>query len=108
MKTPLENWTKTQSELLGTVELDVDWGVPVEDMRQELRRALEAVELWDGRVCVLQVTDAVNSFVRVRALAQAAEYGGMSNRGGHDADARVFGEGVDGEERGKAFGGSNS
>ncbi|WNV90464.1 hypothetical protein [Umezawaea sp. Da 62-37] len=73
--TPFENWTKTQSELLGTVELDVDWSVPVEDMRQELRRALEGVELWDGRVCVLQVTDAVNSFVRVRALVSAPDAG---------------------------------
>ena len=73
--TPFENWTKTQSELLGTVELDVDWSVSVEDMRQELRRALEGVDLWDGRVCVLQVTDAVNSFVRVRALVNAPDAG---------------------------------
>ncbi|HEX6341347.1 mechanosensitive ion channel family protein [Umezawaea sp.] len=73
LKTPFENWTKSQSELLGTVELDVDWTVPVEEMRQELRRALEGVDLWDGRVCVLQVTDAVNSFVRVRALVSAPD-----------------------------------
>ncbi|WP_245887444.1 hypothetical protein [Umezawaea tangerina] len=51
----------------------MDWTVPVEDMRQELRRALEGVDLWDGRVCVLQVTDAVNSFVRVRALVSAPD-----------------------------------
>ena len=75
LKTPFENWTKTQSELLGTVELDVDWSVPVEPMRQELRRVLEGVDLWDGRVCVLQVTDAVNSFVRVRALVSAPDAG---------------------------------
>jgi len=73
--TPFENWTKTQSELLGTVELDVDWTVPVEEMRQELRRAVEGFDLWDGRVCVLQVTDAVNSFVRVRALVSAPDAG---------------------------------
>jgi hypothetical protein len=53
--------------------LDVDWTVPIEEMRQELRRALEGVDLWDGRVCVLQVTDAVNSFVRVRALVSAPD-----------------------------------
>ncbi|HWO66332.1 MAG TPA: hypothetical protein VNO31_40490 [Umezawaea sp.] len=57
------------------MELDVDWTVPVEEMRQELRRAVEGFELWDGRVCVLQVTDAVSSFVRVRALVSAPDAG---------------------------------
>ncbi|MEJ2858605.1 MULTISPECIES: mechanosensitive ion channel family protein [unclassified Saccharothrix] len=75
LKTPFENWTRTQSALLGTVEMDVDWTVPVEDMRQELRRFLESDDLWDGRVCVLQVTDAVGSFVRVRALVSATDAG---------------------------------
>ncbi|WP_307867704.1 mechanosensitive ion channel family protein [Umezawaea beigongshangensis] len=75
MSKPFENWTRTQSALLGTVELDLDWTVPVEPMRQELRRALESTDLWDERVCVLQVTDAVDSFVRVRALVSAADAG---------------------------------
>ncbi|GAA3461474.1 mechanosensitive ion channel family protein [Saccharothrix longispora] len=75
MKTPFENWTRTQSALLGTVELDLDWTVPVEDLRQELRHAMEGTDLWDGRVCVLQVTDAVGSFVRVRALVSASDAG---------------------------------
>ncbi|GAA1303286.1 mechanosensitive ion channel family protein [Saccharothrix xinjiangensis] len=75
MKTPFENWTRTQSALLGTVELDLDWTVPVEDLRQELRHALEGCDLWDGRVSVLQVTDAVGSFVRVRALVSASDAG---------------------------------
>ncbi|CCH34686.1 mechanosensitive ion channel domain-containing protein [Actinosynnema sp. NPDC047251] len=75
LKTPFENWTRTQSALLGTVELDVDWNVPVEDLRQELRHAVETVDLWDGRVCVVQVTGAVGSFVRVRALVSATDAG---------------------------------
>ncbi|PSL58558.1 small-conductance mechanosensitive channel [Saccharothrix carnea] len=75
LKTPFENWTRTQSALLGTVELDLDWTVPVEDLRHELRNALETSDLWDGRVCVLQVTDAVGSFVRVRALVSASDAG---------------------------------
>ncbi|MEU4740787.1 mechanosensitive ion channel domain-containing protein [Actinosynnema sp. NPDC023658] len=75
LKTPFENWTRTQSALLGTVELDLDWTVPVEELRQELRHALETSDLWDGRVCVLQVTDAVGSMVRVRALVSASDAG---------------------------------
>ena len=71
--TPFENWTRRAADLLGTVELDVDWTVPVGRMRAELMRLLQATELWDHRVGVLQVTEAVGGRVRVRALASAAD-----------------------------------
>jgi small-conductance mechanosensitive channel len=72
---PFENWTKTQSALLGAVEIDLDWGVPVEATRLELRRVLEGCDLWDGRVSVLQVTGAVQGYVRIRALVSATDAG---------------------------------
>jgi hypothetical protein len=68
---PFENWTRKGSEVLGTAEFDVDWSVPVEAMRAELRKVCENTDLWDGRVCVLQVTDAVGGNVRLRALVSA-------------------------------------
>ena len=71
--TPFENWTRRAAELLGTVELDVDWQVPVQAMRDELSRLLDQTDLWDRRVGVLQVVDAVGGQVRVRALASAAD-----------------------------------
>lgn len=71
--TPFENWTRRAADLLGTVELDVDWTVPVGRMRAELTRILQASELWDHRVGVLQVTEATDGRVRLRALASAAD-----------------------------------
>ncbi|WP_435745805.1 mechanosensitive ion channel family protein [Nocardioides sp. SYSU DS0663] len=71
--TPFQNWTRHSSELLGSVELDVDWRVDVGGMRTELDRVLERTDLWDGRVKVLQVTDAVGGWVRVRVLVTAAD-----------------------------------
>ena len=71
--TPFENWTRRAADLLGTVELDVDWEVPVEAMRTELTRLLQDTDLWDRRVGILQVTDAVGGVVRVRALASAVD-----------------------------------
>ncbi|MFC8193640.1 mechanosensitive ion channel family protein, partial [Cellulomonas sp. NPDC057328] len=71
--TPFENWTRRAAELLGTVELDVDWEVPVDAMRAELTRLLSVTDLWDGRVGILQVTDAVGGVVRLRALASAVD-----------------------------------
>ena len=68
-----ENWTRRAADLLGTVELDLDWAVPVPSMRTELTRLLQASELWDHRVGILQVTEATGGLVRVRALASAAD-----------------------------------
>ncbi|NYG54607.1 mechanosensitive ion channel family protein [Nocardioides perillae] len=71
--TPFQNWTREHSELLGSVELDLDWRVDTDAMRRELDRALETTDLWDGRAKVLQVTDAVGGWVRVRVLVTAQD-----------------------------------
>ncbi|TLM72817.1 mechanosensitive ion channel [Pseudarthrobacter sp. NamB4] len=71
--TPFENWTRRQSEVMGTVEFDLDWRAPVEDMRAELRTVLAGTDLWDQRVGILQITDATGGFVRVRILVSAAD-----------------------------------
>ena len=70
---PFQNWTRTGSAVLGTAELDVDWSVPVEPIRTKLREVCQGSELWDGRVCVLQVTDAVGGVIRLRALVSAGD-----------------------------------
>jgi len=74
-RTPFQNWTRHHSELLGAVELDVDWRVDVGAMREELDRVLADTDLWDGRSKVLQVTDAVGGVVRVRVLVTAKDAG---------------------------------
>lgn len=74
---PFQNWTRTHAALLGTVEFDVDWSVPIQAARDALRRFAEASPLWDGRVCVLQVTDATGGKLRLRALISAADAGGL-------------------------------
>jgi len=74
---PFQNWTRTHAALLGTVEFDVDWSVPIQAARDALRRFAEGSPLWDGRVCVLQVTDATGGKLRLRALISAADAGSM-------------------------------
>jgi small-conductance mechanosensitive channel len=70
---PFQNWTRTESRLLGTVEVDVDWTVPLQPMREELQRVVTESPLWDERVSLLQVTEATGSHVRVRCLVSAAD-----------------------------------
>ncbi len=72
-KEPFENWTRRNSELIGTVELDLDWRVDVDALRSHLDEVLLQTPLWDGRTKNLQVTDAVGGLVRVRALMTATD-----------------------------------
>ncbi|MDG5485783.1 mechanosensitive ion channel family protein [Mycolicibacterium gadium] len=74
---PFENWTRSDTEIMGTVEFDVDFSVPFNDMRAELDCLLAESELWDGRRGVLQVTDAVGGMVRVRIVVSAPNAGAL-------------------------------
>jgi small-conductance mechanosensitive channel len=71
--TPYQNWTRQGSELLGSIELDLDWRVSPSRMREHLKTVLAETPLYDGRTSVLQVTDATRGTVRVRILATAKD-----------------------------------
>lgn len=70
---PFQNWTRTSSDLIGTVFLYVDYTVPVEDLREELKRIVEASEHWDGDVVGLQMTDTSERTITLRAIASAKD-----------------------------------
>jgi len=69
---PFQNWTRATADIIGTVFLHVDYTVPIEPLRRELTRILTASRHWDGRVNALQVTDAKEQTLELRALASAA------------------------------------
>jgi small-conductance mechanosensitive channel len=75
--TPFQNWTRKGSELLGSVELDLDWRVRPSELRKQLTAVLDASELWDKRTANVQVTDTTNGYVRVRLLMSAANAGDL-------------------------------
>jgi small-conductance mechanosensitive channel len=70
---PFQNWTRVSADILGTVFLYVDYTVPVEAIRTELRRILEASESWDRKVCGVQVTNTSERTVELRALMSASD-----------------------------------
>jgi small-conductance mechanosensitive channel len=72
---PFQNWTRQSADLLGSVSLYVDYTVPVEEVRKQLRRIVESTDKWKGEVCVLQVTDADSQTVQLRALVDARDSG---------------------------------
>jgi small-conductance mechanosensitive channel len=68
---PFQNWTYENTDLLGSVILHVDYTVPVDRLRQRLDQIVRDSKLWDGKVAVLQVTDAPANMVELRALVSA-------------------------------------
>lgn len=72
---PFQNWTRENPALFGAVMLYVDFAVPVDRLRAELERIARRSPLWDGRVCALQVTDATERSMELRALVSARTAG---------------------------------
>ncbi|WP_455904084.1 mechanosensitive ion channel family protein [Microbacterium sp.] len=73
--TPIETWTRKSDKILGTVYLDLDWRVPMDELRQEFQRIAEASPAWDGRSWDAAVTDAQGGFVTVRLVMSAKDSG---------------------------------
>jgi small-conductance mechanosensitive channel len=70
---PFQNWTRVTADILGTVFIYVDYTIPVAVVREQLHKILKGSELWDGKVCVLQVTNTSERTVELRALVSATD-----------------------------------
>ena len=75
IENPFENWTHNSSTILGTVFLWLDFVVPVPALRVEFERICKSSPLWDGRVCVLHITDVNERAMQVRLLTSAQDSG---------------------------------
>lgn len=73
LEKPFQNWTRTKADLLGTVFISADYNLPIDKVREELRRVVQASPLWDGHVCLLQVTNATEKTMELRALVSATD-----------------------------------
>jgi small-conductance mechanosensitive channel len=72
---PFQNWTRTSAEIVGSVIIYLDYTAPIEAIRKEFLRLLDQNPLWDRQVAALQVTDATERTIQVRALVSAASSG---------------------------------
>lgn len=75
IENPFQNWTRTTSDILGTVTLWVDYRMPLEPLRQEAERICKSAPEWDGRLCLIQVVDANERAMQLRALVSAGDSG---------------------------------
>lgn len=75
IENPFENWTRTGSQIMGSVFLWVDYATPIDPIRAEAQRLVETMPEWDRRVFNVQVTEATDRAIQVRVLVSAASSG---------------------------------
>ena len=68
IENPFQNWTRTGSELLGSVFLNVDFRMPVAPLRAALEKMMPGYPEWDRRFFNLQVTDVTEKTMQLRIL----------------------------------------
>lgn len=74
LEKPFQNWTRTKASVTGTVFLSVSYEADLGSLRAELERICgQRPDLWDGQACGLQVTDATQDSMVLRALASSAD-----------------------------------
>lgn len=70
---PFQNWTRHTAEILGTVFIYVDYGFPLDKLREFMDESLKNNPFWDGKAKALQVTDCTEKTIQIRALASAKD-----------------------------------
>ncbi|RQM48477.1 mechanosensitive ion channel family protein [Paraburkholderia bannensis] len=75
IENPFTNWTRSSSQIIGSVFLWLDYRTPLAPLREELARIVERAPEWDKRVQVLQVTDANERAMQLRVLVSSQDSG---------------------------------
>jgi small-conductance mechanosensitive channel len=68
---PFQNWTRNESNLIGSAFFRLNYMAPVGELRKKLEEILKNTSLWDGNSWALQVTDTEAQFMVVRAIMSA-------------------------------------
>lgn len=70
---PFQNWTRSTAQITGSVFFWVDYGMPLQPLRDELNRLCKGAAEWDGRLALLQVTDASDIAMQLRVLVTSTD-----------------------------------
>ncbi len=71
IENPFQNWTHSSAELIGSVFLHVDYGMPVEPVREKLQEIVKDNPKWDGKIAGVQMTDLPEDMVELRILVSS-------------------------------------
>lgn len=71
IENPFQNWSRNSTELLGSALIWVDYGIPIEPLREEFARLLKATPYWNGATGTVQIVDSGEKAIQIRFLMSA-------------------------------------
>ena len=72
---PFQNWTRTTSQIIGSVFFWVDYTTDLAPLRAEATRLAQSSKDYDGRVCLLQVVDTSERAMKLRLIVSSSSAG---------------------------------
>ena len=72
IENPFQNWTRHNAKIIGTVFIWVDYRMPLQPLRDAAQAACEAAAEWDKRLCLVQVVEAGERSMQLRALVTSS------------------------------------
>jgi small-conductance mechanosensitive channel len=72
---PFQNWTRTTSQIIGSVFFWVDFSADLSSLRAEATRLAQGSKDFDGRVCLLQVVDTSERAMQLRLIVSSPSAG---------------------------------
>ena len=79
LQKPFQNWTRSGAALLGNAKIYLDYAAPVDRIREKVKEIVSASDLWDRNIVNVQVTDANEHTIELRALFSARDSGTASD-----------------------------
>lgn len=73
IENPFENWTRSTSDILGWVHIEVDYTADVDEIRKEFERVCAESPNWDGNLTRLQVTHLGATTMQLRLLMSSVD-----------------------------------
>lgn len=71
IENPFQNWSRNTSDQTGSALIWVDYGIPVDALREEFGRLLEATPDWNGVTQSVQVVETGEKAMQIRFLTSA-------------------------------------
>jgi small-conductance mechanosensitive channel len=76
---PFQNWTRSGSDIMGTVFFYADYSIPIPALRNAAQEAVQDSAYWDGKMCNLQVTQLSERSIELRIVLSAENSSNLWN-----------------------------
>lgn len=75
LEKPFQNWTRSSSEIIGSVYIYSDYTVPVEKIREKFLSLLESNDKWNKKTAGMVVLNLTEKTVEIRGIMSADDSG---------------------------------